>query len=141
MKLWVHHLNIASANQPAMHDFYRNVLGMGDLEGRDEKRLGRDKYAGACTYLTDDNFEFHIAQKDDNLGFAMGQYVNPVAKGHLAFRTDDLEAFKRKLEENGVPYSDFGIWGMTGWTQIFFHDPAGNVIEVHQLLDEQQAAE
>jgi hypothetical protein len=31
-----------------------------------------------------------------------------------------------------VRYSDYGGWAMTGWQQIFFYDPDGNVIEVHQ---------
>ena len=52
-----------------------------------------------------------------------------------AFRTDDIEAFKRHLEEKGVPYSDYGKWSMNGWYQIFFYDPEGNVIEVHQADD------
>jgi hypothetical protein len=25
-----------------------------------------------------------------------------------------------------------GDWAMTGWKQIFFYDPDGNVVEVHQ---------
>jgi glyoxylase I family protein len=32
-----------------------------------------------------------------------------------------------------VPYSDYGTWAMNGWHQIFFHDPDGNVVEVHQV--------
>lgn len=139
MKLWVHHLNLASADAAAMDAFYRNVLGMQDIPGRDEARLGRDFFPGACTYATDGNFEFHIAQKDHNVGFRIGQFVNPVDRGHLAFRTDDIEGFKKKLQENNIPYSDYGVWGMTGWTQIFFYDPAGNVIEVHQELPPEKA--
>ena len=27
-------------------------------------------------------------------------------------------------------------WAMKGWHQIFFHDPEGNVIEVHQIMSE-----
>ena len=29
-------------------------------------------------------------------------------------------------------HSDYGGWAMSGWQQIFFYDPDGNVIEVHQ---------
>ena len=58
--------------------------------------------------------------------------VNPVERGHIAFRTDDIAAFKQRLDEKGIRYSDYGGWAMTGWQQIFFYDPDGNVIEVHQ---------
>ena len=37
------------------------------------------------------------------------------------------------LDEKGEPYSDYGTWAMNGWHQIFFHDPDGNVVEVHQV--------
>jgi len=41
-------------------------------------------------------------------------------------------AFKARLEARGIPYSDFGKWAIRGWHQIFFYDPEGNVVEVHQ---------
>ena len=37
-----------------------------------------------------------------------------------------------KLEAQNIPYADYGKWAMAGWYQIFFHDPDGNIIEVHQ---------
>jgi hypothetical protein len=43
---------------------------------------------------------------------------------------------KKRLEEKNIPYSDYGQWAMNGWYQIFFYDPAGNVIEVHQDINE-----
>mgnify|MGYP003314108183 CR=1 FL=1 len=30
-------------------------------------------------------------------------------------------------------YSDWGETAVAGWKQIFFHDPDGNVIEVHEV--------
>ena len=55
--------------------------------------------------------------------------MNPVSRGHIAYRTDDLEAFKDHLRAHNIP----GYWGhqaVAGWAQIFFYDPDGNVIEV-----------
>ncbi len=46
---------------------------------------------------------------------------------------DDIDGFKKRLEEKGVRYADYGNWAMNGWYQIFFQDPEGNVIEVHQV--------
>jgi catechol 2,3-dioxygenase-like lactoylglutathione lyase family enzyme len=56
-------------------------------------------------------------------------------RGHIAFRTDDIVAFKKRLDEKGIPYSDYRTWAMNGWHQIFFHDPEGNIIEVHQAKE------
>ena len=41
----------------------------------------------------------------------------------------------QRLEEKGVPYSDYGNWAMNGWYQIFFYDPDGNCIEIHQAAE------
>lgn len=48
---------------------------------------------------------------------------------------DDLEAVKKRFREHNNPFSDCGIWGISGWAQIYFHDPAANVIDVHQVVD------
>ena len=99
----------------------------------------RDKeqgYSGNVAFLTDGSKEatqFHLAEQDLKIGFKTGQAVNPLEKGHLAFRTDDIAAFKKRLDDKGIPYSDFGAWAMKGWEQVFFYDPAGNIIEVHQV--------
>ena len=50
-----------------------------------------------------------------------------------------LEAQRWICEQYGwvfIPmlmYADYGAWAMKGWSQIFFYDPAGNIIEVHQV--------
>ena len=54
---------------------------------------------------------------------------------HIAYRTDDIEAFKAHLTEAGVPFADWGHQAVEGWAQIFFYDPDGNVIEVHQVME------
>jgi glyoxylase I family protein len=35
----------------------------------------------------------------------------------------------------GIPFSDYGVWSIERWDQIFLTDPAGNTIEIHQILD------
>ena len=83
-------------------------------------------------FATDGHVQVHMSERDLALGFRQKQFVNPLERGHIAFRTDDIAAFKKRLDEKGVPYSDYGTWAMNGWHQIFFHDPDGNVVEVHQ---------
>ena len=83
--------------------------------------------------VSDGHIQTHLAQKDLNVGFRTGHIVNPLERGHIAYRTDNLEAFKTHLEENGIAYSDWEETAVAGWKQIFFYDPDGNIIEVHQI--------
>jgi catechol 2,3-dioxygenase-like lactoylglutathione lyase family enzyme len=133
MKLKLHHLNLTTSNVAAMDEFYTKVLDMQPEPSRNATRDTTQGYAGQVSFVTDGQSEVHLAERDLKIGFKTRQAINPLEKGHIAFRTNDIAAFKRRLEERGIPYSDFGAWAMKGWQQIFFHDPDGNVIEVHQV--------
>ena len=39
-----------------------------------------------------------------------------------------------RLDDAGIPYSDYGTAFAAEWHQVFFRDPEGNVIEVHQQV-------
>jgi glyoxylase I family protein len=136
MKIKLHHVNVCSKDVPGLEKFYRDVL---DLEPEPSLEAGRilDKqgYPGAVAFLSDGTTQFHLAEKDFGISFRTGQAINPVERGHIAFRTDDIEALKKRLKEKGIAFSDYGAWAMKGWEQIFFYDPEGNVIEVHQARE------
>ncbi len=134
--LKVHHVNIVSPNLAELDTFYREVMEMQSKPGLDEGRKEDGYNSGGATWVTDGVFEFHLAVPNYNVAFDTGQSINPVHRGHVAFRTDDIEGFKKRLEERGIPYADFGRWAMKGWYQIFFHDPAGTVVEVNQIFEE-----
>jgi catechol 2,3-dioxygenase-like lactoylglutathione lyase family enzyme len=133
MKLKLHHVNLCTTNVPAMDVFYRTVLDMEPEPSLNAVRVREQGYAGNVSFVTDGTTQVHLAEKDLGVGFRTGQAINPVERGHIAFRTDDIDAFKRRLEEKGIAYSNYGAWAMSGWEQIFFHDPEGNIIEVHQV--------
>ena len=133
MKIKLHHVNLCTTNVPGMNTFYREIMGLDSeqqLEGNRDTTRG---YAGKVAFVTDGTTQMHLAERDLEIGFKTKQGVNPLDRGHIAFRTDDIAAFKKRLEAKGIPYSDFGDWAMKGWQQIFFYDPDGNVIEVHQV--------
>lgn len=133
MKLKLHHINLCTENVDRMDQFYRNTLGL-DAESGGLPTLEKKKgYAGDVAFVTDGDIQMHLAQKDIHAGFSTGHIVNPVSRGHIAYRTDDLAEFKKRLDDQGVPYSDWGNAAVAGWSQIFFYDPDGNVIEVHQV--------
>lgn len=136
MKLTLHHINLATENVDRMDAFYRDVLGLArEAAGLPtlEKKKG---YAGDVAFVTDGAIQTHLAQKDVLAGFNSSQFVNPVSRGHIAYRTDDLAAFKAHLRAKDIPFADWGHQAVAGWAQIFFYDPDGNVIEVHQVMDD-----
>ncbi|NNE82002.1 MAG: VOC family protein [Silicimonas sp.] len=136
MKLTLHHVNLSTDKVAEMDGFYREVLGL-HPETSGLPTLEKTKgYAGDVSFLTDGVIQTHIAERDVLAGFKTGHIVNAVARGHIAYRTDDLDAFKKHLDDQGVPYSDWGHAAVAGWRQIFFYDPDGNVIEVHQVVDD-----
>src|SRR5262245_57314415 len=136
MKIKLHHVNVCSKDVPGLEEFYRDVLDLAPEPSLEQGRiLGQQGYDGSVAFLSDGTTQFHLAEKDYGISFRTGLAINPVERGHIAFRTDDIEAFKKRLQEKGIPFSDYGAWAMKGWEQIFFHDPEGNVIEVHQVRD------
>ena len=133
MKLTLHHVNLCTDNVERMDAFYRDVLGL-ERETQGLPVLEKNKgYAGDVAFVTDGAIQTHLAQRDELAGFRANQMVNPVSRGHIAYRTDDLAAFRKHLEEQGVPYADWSNQAVNGWHQIFFYDPDGNVIEVHEV--------
>lgn len=135
MKLKLHHVNLATEDVARMDAFYRDVMGLERPEDGLPLLEKKKGYSGDVAFVSDGVIQTHLAQRDVMAGFRTGQIVNPVDKGHIAYRTDDLEAFKTHLDACGIPYSDWGHAAVAGWHQIFFYDPDGNVIEVHEVKE------
>ena len=137
MKLEFHHINYVSQDVEELDNFYRNVMKIEIITPEKFPRTSATKdkgYNGKIKFVTEGSMQMHLAEKDLDVAIKHNQDINPVEKGHIAFRTDDIEEFKRILEENDVPFSDYGTSFAKEWYQIFFKDPVGNVIEVHQLI-------
>jgi catechol 2,3-dioxygenase-like lactoylglutathione lyase family enzyme len=137
MKLEFHHINFVSHDVDRLHRFYTQVLGLDDIPQENFPRSEADEdrgYDGQIRFATDGNMQMHLAERNLDVAFVNGQVINPVDRGHIAFRTDDIQAFLKLLDENGVPYSDYGTAFAKEWHQVFFHDPEGNVVEVHQQV-------
>ena len=137
MKLEFHHINFVSNNVERLHDFYTQVLDLDDIPIQSFPRPDAtisSGYDGKIMFVTDDRIQMHLATKDLTTAFKNGQVINPIERGHIAFRTDDIEGFMALLDRNGIPFSDYGTAFAKEWHQVFFHDPEANVIEVHQLV-------
>ena len=137
MKLEFHHINFVADDVDRMHNFYTSVLGLDDVPVQNFPRTEASEqigYDGKIRFATDGAMQMHLAERDLGVGFRNSHMINPVERGHIAFRTDDLDAFLNLLDERGIPYSDYGTAFSKEWHQVFFHDPEGNVIEVHQQV-------
>ncbi len=134
MKLELHHINLSTHDVKKLETFYKDILFL-DTQSDDLPTLEKKKgYSGDVSFVGDGKVQMHLAQKDLSVNFKTGHFINPVEKGHIAYRTDDIEAFKKHLKENNIEFTDWGHIGVSGWHQIFFYDPDGNIIEVHQKI-------
>ena len=135
MKLEFHHINFVAEDVERLHNFYIQVLGLDNIPTqifpRPEATI-KSGYDGKIKFATEGNIQIHLAEKDLSVAKKNGQRINPVARGHIAFKTDDITALKQILDKKDIPYSDYGTAFAKEWHQVFFHDPEGNVIEVHQ---------
>ena len=137
-KLTLHHINVTTHDTTGLRDWYQEVLGLAHETSVTQHRVMDEDalYTGGVEGVTDDAVQIHVAETDPELAFRAGHQVNPLLTGHIAFRTDDIAAFKRHLEAQGIPYSDYGQSFSGAWHQLFFYDPTGRVIEVQQTNDE-----
>lgn len=136
MKVWLHHININGTDVAAMDRFYADVLGQGEIpEMGALPSLDDGNVRVPVAFRTDGHIQFHLAQPDPECAQRHGMTINPLERGHIAYRTDDISAFKAHLAASGIPFDDYGTTFTKAWHQVFFLDPAGTIIEVHQVLD------
>ena len=137
MKLEFHHINFVSKDIDKMNDFYKNILCMDSIPIENFPRTEETAdsgYSGKINFVTEGKIEMHLAERDLNVAFKNNQTINPVDKGHIAFRTDDIKTFLKILRREKIPFSDYGTTFAKEWHQVFFQDPEGNVVEVHQKI-------
>lgn len=144
--LRLHHVNVTSDHMPSLVDFYQNALGLDMLPSPPmiattaaETDDGDEAWDSSAKFFNagdPQELQVHTTQRQPYLSSQEGHTVNPLISGHIAFRTDDIDAIKQQLNEANIPFDDWGVWSVKGWYQIFLTDPAGNYIEIHQVLDE-----
>ncbi len=137
MDLKFHHINLVSKNLNELSDFYQNILGLKSLSEDNflrTKSSNQEGYSGKINFVSDGNIQMHLAEQDLNVAAQNKQFLNPVERGHIAFKTENIEKIKQILKKNNIHYADYGNAFSQEWYQIFFHDPEGNVIEVHQEI-------
>jgi glyoxylase I family protein len=137
MRIQLHHINLTAPDPAPMAAFYRDVLGLDDITATwgAENRI-EAQYGSPIAFVEDASArQLHLSTAAPDLLFTTGREINMVGPaGHIAFRVDDIDELKRRLDAAGVPYADYGEWAIRGWHQVFVHDPMGNVLEFHQVV-------
>ena len=75
---------------------------------------------GKIRFVTEGTMQMHFAEQDLSAAAKHSQHINPAGKGHIASRTDDIEAFKALLQKNDIDFADYGTAFAKEWHQIFF---------------------
>lgn len=104
-----------------MNAFFLDLIMLDNEDLHDLSPINEEEgLLGNVSLVTDGDIQIHLTQKDVLNAFCSGQVVNPLERGHIAFRTDDIVAFTVHLDSQGVPYSDWGSHAVKGWHQVFF---------------------
>ena len=137
----LHHINIVSARgSEELLKFYRDVMRMDEMPIEMFPRTTADGAGGSdvpINFTTDGHMQMHLATQDLGVAFRSGHTINPIGVGpvgHIAYRTDNIDAFKAHLDHHGIQYSDYGTRFAKEWHQIFFLDPVGTIVEVHAVV-------
>ena len=135
----LHHIWLAAQMLDETAEFYRNVVG---IEGGPVvmEALPTTPKFGPSHFMTDGTVELHFGKPDPTLNLRPGSIysgagINPLARTHFAFLVDDIEQAKQRLRTHNVPYLDLGSTQIKGRYQLYFYDPAGNVVEFQQYVD------
>jgi catechol 2,3-dioxygenase-like lactoylglutathione lyase family enzyme len=110
----VHHVSLNVDDAEVAGRFYEDVLGL--------TRLDRPDFGFPGVWLSAGAVQIHLIEVDGHTA-PEGQ--------HFAFQVDDVDVVQARLAALGVdatvPHSFPGAG-----RQSFFHDPAGNLIELNQ---------
>ena len=107
MKLEFHHINFVSIDVDKLHNFYTKILQLENIPMENFPRPHETEntgYSGEIKFATDGSMQMHLAEKDLNVSAKHKMHINPVEKGHIAFRTDDLEAFLKILKDQHLTF-------------------------------------
>jgi catechol 2,3-dioxygenase-like lactoylglutathione lyase family enzyme len=112
----------------AAFNFYRDVLGL-------PADPGRPNIPTIDGYWMDvgGTAQIHLMGVEGMSKFAQGSPEKDPSRPHVALAVPDIREAKKELDRLGVDYwFTRGVVGPQS-EQIFMRDPAGNMIELHQI--------
>ena len=112
--LAIHHVSLNVADVEAAMDFYVGVLG-------GTRRADRPDFGIAGAWIDLGTQQVHLIEAP----------VPPNLGQHFAVQVADLEAVVQELRSKGLAVAD--PMTVASNRQTFVDDPAGNVVELHQV--------
>lgn len=124
----LHHVGFGVTNAVAdqMLDFYRDVLEL----PQDPTRWKIPGIYGSWINLPNGT-QLHILGSDGPSPYAKGPGQDPV-QNHIALAVEDVVAAEQELISRGIRYFTLDNVASPTLKQLFVHDPAGNMVEIHQ---------
>ena len=125
-----HALRVPPAHAEEVKRFYTDVLGM----QADPSRPNIPSVPGAWMYVGEEgkaSTQIHIMGSEGVPPFAKSAQQDPT-RFHVALAVDDIQEARAELERLKVPFWEMGGLVAPDSLQIFFDDPVGNLIELHQ---------
>lgn len=113
----IHHASVLVSDTGRSLGFYRDILGLAQVERPD---LG---FPGA--WLGVGGQQIHLLELPSPDPSA-GRPAHGGRDRHVALLATDIEGLRRRLAEAGVPYTD----SRSGREALFCRDPDGNTLEI-----------
>jgi catechol 2,3-dioxygenase-like lactoylglutathione lyase family enzyme len=107
-------------------DFYTRVLGLEPEQGR---QVNPDRPLPVYLMNLPDETQIHLLGVNGKSPFAESADRDATAP-HVAFAVPDIAAADHELDKLAIDHWQIDL---EGTKLVFFHDPAGNQIEVHQI--------
>ena len=111
-------ITIPKGAENKAREFYCNFLGLSEI-AKPEALQGRGGF-----WIELGDFQIHIGTEDD--------FDRSKTKAHLAYEVEDLDAWRKRLENYGVKILD-GI-AIPNFRRFEFRDPFGNRVEFLEKL-------
>ena len=112
----VDHVNVTTSDLERMRLFYTEVLGLTEGVRPPFSRPGAWMYLGERAVVHISTGRVPASQSSD-------------AFDHIAFKANDLEATRARLQRHGVTFTEFGVPDRQ-LHQLFLRDPEGMQIEL-----------
>ena len=131
----LHHVNLQSADVRKSAEFLIETLGLEEGSWRAPEKKGDFSIEPSDLSVFPIgafNGGLHIIKPDPGFALRNNFAHNPSIGGHPAIAVEDIEAVKRRLEEEDILVTDAGTYAMAFMHQIYCLDPSGNVIEINQ---------
>jgi catechol 2,3-dioxygenase-like lactoylglutathione lyase family enzyme len=123
------HVTIRCAQLKRTRDFYVELMGLSVGERPDFPFRGHWLYLGGIPVV-------HLVEASDSAGAWGREGVIPSAEegtgsfDHVAFRGDDFQAMRDRLQKAGIPFKERVVPGGQ-LSQLFVPDPEGVLVEIN----------